>query len=58
MNNLVCPFCGEQDWDIIDETWDGDKVTDQCLCYKCHGYFTITYEAKPIRITPLERRDD
>jgi hypothetical protein len=46
---IVCPHCGNSDYDIFDSDYANNNYIDLCVCYECDKQFEIVYELKEVR---------
>mgnify|MGYP002715661198 CR=1 FL=1 len=53
---MKCPFCGFDDFKVIDSRPTDDKIRRRRECIKCRGRFT-TYEAVEIPLLMVKKRD-
>ena len=53
---MNCPFCGFNDFKVIDSRPSDDRIRRRRECIKCHGRFT-TYEVVEMPLLMVEKRD-
>ena len=53
---MHCPFCGFNDFKVIDSRPSDDRIRRRRECIKCHGRFT-TYEVVEMPLLMVEKRD-
>lgn len=54
MEKEVCPYCGNDEFYIEDESAEDLSFRRECYCPKCERYFTLNYDLKLTSVLEVE----